>query len=221
MTISSSQQARVDAAVERLKKAYPSAISRTAGYACGLGDEDTLEKNVESLFEKVGQLDHIIYSAGDRLASMPLQDATLAKIKQAGMVRFFAPLIVAKVGSRYLSAGPQASITLTTGAVSEKPIAGWSVVGSYASGLHAMTRGLALDLKPVRVNLISPGAVDTELWDHMPPEQREKTLERLGKHSATGKIGQPEDVAEAYLYCLRDWNLTGSMISTNSGSLLL
>ncbi|KAL9113828.1 MAG: hypothetical protein Q9227_001962 [Pyrenula ochraceoflavens] len=221
VSISSSQQSRVDAAVDRLKKAYPSAASRITGYVCHLGDENTMEKNVESLFKSVGQLQHIIHTAGDRLAEVPIHDATLDKIKQAGMVRFFSPMIVAKFGSKYLSGGPQSSITLTTGAVSEKPIPNWALIGSYASGLQAMTRGLALDLKPIRVNLISPGGVDTALWDHMPAEYRAKRMEQMGKHTATGKIGQPEDVAEAYMYCLRDWNLTGSMISTNGGALLL
>jgi NAD(P)-dependent dehydrogenase (short-subunit alcohol dehydrogenase family) len=38
---------------------------------------------------------------------------------------------------------------------------------------------------------------------------------------ATGKVGQPEDVAESYLYCMRDANVTGSVISTNGGHLIM
>jgi len=56
-----------------------------------------------------------VFTAGDRLATVPLQEATLEKIYAAGQVRFFAPLLVAKVGSRYLNPGPQSSIVLTTG----------------------------------------------------------------------------------------------------------
>lgn len=220
VTISSSQQSRVSNALNRLEQSYPSAEGRVGGYACSLGDQSTLEQEVEALFQKVGNLDHIVYTAGDRLATMPIREATLPQIIQAGTVRFFAPLIVAKVGSRYLSPGPKSSITITTGAVSERPIPDWTVVGSYAGGLQSMTRGLALDLKPIRVNLISPGGVDTELWDHMEEDKRQQLIESLAKSTATGAVGKPEDVAEAYMYCLRDENLTGSMISTNGGALL-
>ena len=66
--------------------------------------------------------------------------------------------------AKALSGGPKSSITFTTGAVSEKPIPNWAMINSYATGLQGMTRGLALDMKPIRVNLVSPGAVDTELW---------------------------------------------------------
>ncbi|KAL9623692.1 MAG: hypothetical protein Q9160_002148 [Pyrenula sp. 1 TL-2023] len=221
VTISSSQQSRVSNAMDRLEKSYPSAKGRIAGYACSLGYQSTLEQEVDALFQKVGNLDHIVYTAGDRLATMPIREATLPQIIQAGMVRFFAPFIVAKVGSRYLSSGPKSSITLTTGAVSEKPIPNWAVVGSYAGGLQSMTRGLALDLKPIRVNLISPGGVETELWDHMEEDKRKALMQSMAKRHATGTIGKPQDVAEAYMYCLRDENLTGSMISTNGGSLLI
>ena len=84
-----------------------------------------------------------------------------------------------------------------------------------------MTRGMALDLKPIRVNLISPGAVDTELWGNLSPEQQEATKKRLAENVPTGKMGLPQDVAEAYLYVMKDQNVTGSVVSTNSGSLLI
>ena len=78
----------------------------------------------------------MIYTAGDALAQMSLESVDFGKIKQAGMVRFFGPLLVAKHAASYLTGGPKSSITLTTGAVSERPIQNWSVVNSYATGLQ-------------------------------------------------------------------------------------
>lgn len=57
--ISSSSQQKIDKAVERLMKAYPSAKDHVSGYACNLGDRESLEDNVVKLFEKTGKLDHI------------------------------------------------------------------------------------------------------------------------------------------------------------------
>lgn len=219
--VSSSNPDRVQKTIDRLKKAYPSAGDRISGHACNLGDQSTVENNIKELFEKTGKLDHVIYTAGDKLAAMDLDAINMEKMVQAGMVRFFAPLLVAKYAAKYLNGGPKSTITLTTGAVSERPIPNWSVVGSYATGLHGMTRGLALDLKPIRVNLISPGAVDTELWDHMTAEQKKGFMDSTVARLPTGKIATPENIAESYLYVIKDTNITGAMISTSGGNLLV
>ena len=73
----------------------------------------------------------------------------------------------------------------------------------------------------MRVNLISPGAVETELWDGLPKDKRAEMMKGFEAKMATGKVGQPEDVAESYLYCMRDGNVTGSVISTNGGHLIM
>jgi len=148
------------------------------------------------------------------LATTPIQKSTLESITQDGQIRFFAPLLVTKVGSRYLSVGPEASIVFTTSSVAEHPISNWSVVASDAAGLHGMTRNLALDLKPIRVNLVSPGLLDTELWKDMSKEARDGMYTAsAGKHP-TGRVG---DVAEAYLRLMKDLNVTSTVVASDSG----
>ena len=192
--ISSSNPSRVEKAVKKLQGAYPSKTSAVTGHACGLGDEETLESDVAALFEKVGKLDHVVITAGDSLQVVPLSDVSVPQIKKTGMVRFFAPLIIAKHAQKYLSPGPKSSITLSTGAVSQRPIANWTVVASFATGLHGMTRGLALDMAPIRVNLVSPGAVDTELWDGLTAEQKKGMMDDLVSKLPTKHIATPEEV---------------------------
>ena len=219
--LSSSQDSRVKSSIDKLVKTYPSAKDRVSGHACNLG-VPAIEENIKQLFEESGKVDHVVFTAGDGLNLTPIGEATLQIIQQAGMVRFFAPLLVAKYASKYLSAGPTSSLTLTTGSVSQKPLPGWSIPASYASGLHAMTRNLAVDLAPIRVNVISPGAVETPLWDHqMTKEQFEGFKAEFTKKHPTGQFGQPEDVAEAYLFAMKDKNCTGSVIDTNGGALLV
>jgi NAD(P)-dependent dehydrogenase (short-subunit alcohol dehydrogenase family) len=137
------------------------------------------------------------------------------------MVRFFAPILLAKHASKYLTPGPASSITLTTGTLADRPIQDWTIPAGYAGGLHSLTRNLALDLKPIRVNLISPGGVDTELWDTIPEANRKAVYEGIAKATTTGAIGKVEDVAEAYLYVMKDKNVSGSVIATNGGRLLV
>ncbi|KAL1296678.1 hypothetical protein AAFC00_000156 [Neodothiora populina] len=221
VTISSSNPQRCSDAVEKLKKAYPSAVDRVVGYAASMGDEQTLEANIEKLFEQTGKVDHVVYTAGDSLAMIPIKEVTLGPLKQAGMVRYFAPILVAKVAIKYMESSTASSITFTTGSVSEKPLDGWSVVNGYATALQGTTRGLALDLKPIRVNLVSPGVINTALFGITDEAKKEEMFKPWVAKMATGAVGQVEDVAEAYLYAMKDKNLTGSMISSNGGALIM
>jgi len=217
VTISSSDINRVESKVEALRKSYP--LGDIKGYACDLSNP-TLEADIEALFQKTGKLDHIVFTAGDQKLGMPLQEATLESIQGAGQIRFFAPLLVAKVGSRYLSPGPQSSITFTSGTVGEKPNPDWVMMASYAAGVSGMMRNLALDLKPIRVNLVSPGALDTELWRGYSSGDKEQFFKAISEKCLTGKVGKPEDVAEAYLWLMKDSNASG-VVATSDGGLKL
>lgn len=221
VTISSSNQSRVETAVSRLVSTYPSASDRVQGQTCDLSNAD-VERNLEALFEKVGKVDHIIHTAGDNIAMMPLEDVSLEKIHAAGQLRAFSALLTAKVGSKYLTKSTNCSITFTTGSLSQRPLpGGWVVPALFSAGISSLTRQLALDLAPIRVNCVAPGAVDTEIWAGMPAEQKERVLKMVSEKMLTEQIGKAQDVAEAYLYLLKDGNATGSVINTNGGGLLV
>ncbi|TVY27556.1 Short-chain dehydrogenase/reductase [Lachnellula hyalina] len=218
VTVSSSSNSKIEASLASFKKSYPGAT--VAGYPCDLS-KPTVEADLEALFKQVGQVDHIVVTAGDKLAVAPIQEVTYERIISAGQVRFVAPILIAKVGSKYLNKGPESSIVLSTGSVSQRPNPGWSVVASYAAGLHGLTRNLALDLKPIRVNLVSPGAVDTELWKDYPEEVKRGFFKEFSDKVPTGHVGKPEEVAECYLWLMKDTNATGVVADTSAGSLLV
>lgn len=226
--VSSSNPSRVESALSRLRSSYPVATKtvKLDGVTCDLGNEEKLEENIKQLFDnlplddsKGEKLNHVIHSAGDKLATLPVADLTFAAAKQAGLVRFFAPLLIAKYMQPHLPSPLTAdtSLTLTGGGVAERPIANWTIIASYTAGLQGMTRSLAFDLKPVRVNLIQPGAVDTEIWG----DSRDWIRDHMAKSLATGRIGTPEDVVEGYLMCMKDGNLTGSIVKSDGGSAIL
>lgn len=184
MIISSSNPDRVQKAISKLQSSYPSAKDRITGHVCNLGDSATLESNIAQLLKTIGPgIDHVIHTAGDSLAVKPLSEISMSFIQAAGLVRFFAPMFIGKYAPKYMTPGPKSSITLTTGGVAERPRPDWTVINAYATGLQGMVRGLALDLKPIRVNLVCPGAVDTELWDGMgvTGERKEGMMRSIGE----------------------------------------
>ncbi|RYP00175.1 hypothetical protein DL764_006606 [Monosporascus ibericus] len=145
----------------------------------------------------------------------PNVEKNLEAIHKAGHIRFAVPLLLAKLAPHYLKPGYQSSLTLTTGAGGEKPFPDSSLVAGYLTGLQGLTRNVALELKPLRVNMVSPGVVVAPL--HGPGG----VPDEMKKYTTLGKVGTPEEVAEAYLYFMKDTNVTSSCISTNGGSLLL
>lgn len=125
--------------------------------------------------------------------------------------------MLGKHAPAYMKRSHTSTITLTSGSVGVRPVPGWVVPASYAGGLISMTKALALELKPIRVNLVQPGAVDTNLWSHLEAATREKLFKKWESEILTGRVGQPEDVAEAYAYCWRDGNVTGATVQTDGG----
>lgn len=226
VTIASSNSSRVNAAVSKLQSSYPSSKYNIHGLTVDLSKGDTLESELKNLFEQTiegmgnEKLDHVIFTAGDALSTMKLEEMTMERILKAGQIRFFAPLLAAKFIPQYLKTSHESSYTITTGSISERPRPDRSVIGSFSGGHHAMVRNLALDLKPIRVNGVSPGVVDTELW-RMPQEEKEQLMEQMSKKMATGSPGRPEHVAESFLSCMRDYNMDGAMIRTDGGGLIM
>ncbi|PYI26092.1 dehydrogenase with different specificitie [Aspergillus indologenus CBS 114.80] len=233
--LASSQTKKVDDALNRLKAFYPDPEyhARMAGCACNLGDPATLETNVRHLLEQATStsttttgkalLDHIVYTAGDALALKPVTDPTLtvADIHAAGTVRVLGALMVAKHAQTYMHATSRSSITFTSGVNGHRPAPGWTLAATNGGAVEAMARGLAVDLAPIRVNTVSPGAVLTELFDNFGDEAaKQAAVTRYADETLVREIGRPEDVAEAYLYFMKDRFVTGALVHSEGGKLL-
>jgi NAD(P)-dependent dehydrogenase (short-subunit alcohol dehydrogenase family) len=220
--VSSSSSSRVQDAVARLKASYPSSKTEISGYTCDLGDAATIENNIKHLLvDQCQNLDHIVYSAGDRLALKPLDQIDAQLIQKAGIVRFLGPILVAKYALKVLPKTAASSFIITSAKIAEKPLpGGWTVVAGYASAHYGLMRQLALDMAPIRINSVSPGFVTTEMYDFLGEDGKAARAKDAAEVSLTARTAVPEDVAEAYLYLMKDTNVTGATISTSGGSLL-
>ncbi|GAO51091.1 NAD(P)-binding protein [Saitoella complicata NRRL Y-17804] len=212
VVIASSSQPRIDSALERLSS------PKATGYAINLKSATT-EQELESLFEKTGKIDHLVWTAGDALPNMSLDGFAKDSLAPAFDIRFTAFVLAVKVltGKKLISEG--GSITFSSGLAGAKPQPGWFLTSALCGANFSLASGLAVELSPlrVRVNCVSPGAVLTELWDGLPKEARDGLVAGVGQAALTGSVGMPEDVAQAYLYAMRDGNLTGQVIETDGG----
>ncbi|KAI0376213.1 NAD(P)-binding protein [Hypomontagnella monticulosa] len=225
VTLSGSSAKSTDEALAQVKASYSSGA--VLGIPCDLG-KDTVEQDLDALFAQAkaaqGQaIDHVVLTAGDPLAVMPVPDITLEKIRRAARLRFEVPVLLGKVAFQHLSKTRDCSLTITTGGIADHPAPGWSVVAFTGAGLTGLARNLALDMKPIRVNAVEPGAVDTPLWTAMGMSEERKAAEMKawGERLPTGQVGQVHDVAEAYIYLMKDGNCTGEILKTRGGGHLI
>lgn len=227
--VSSSKPERVANAVKRLKDAYPDSDyhARIGGYPCDLSNPEKIEQNLITVLELATKnrntlLDHVAFTAGDRLNLSPIEDISVEYINNTGNVRLVAPLILAKLSRKYMKVADSSSITFTTGAGIFRPNPQWSVLQGYASGVEGLRRSLSLELAPIRVNTVCPGAIQTELFDSFfsSKTELEEVLKGWAKESLLNKVGQPEEIAEAYLYLMKDTFATGTMVLSDGGKIL-
>jgi NAD(P)-dependent dehydrogenase (short-subunit alcohol dehydrogenase family) len=200
---------------ERVQRAVESVGGNTQGQALDLSDEQA----VETLFTKLGAFDHLLFTAGDTLHLQDLATTDLKHARRAFELRYWAALAAVKYGSKNIRKG--GSIVLTTGVAGQRPRKGWVVASSVCGTIEALTRALALELAPIRVNAVSPGVVRTNLWQNMTAAEREQLYESVGNSLPVGRVGEPRDIAQAYLFLMQEGFSTGQTLVVDGGTVLV
>lgn len=221
--VSSSNSEKVKSAVHRLKSSQPENAPRISGFPCDLASKDRLESNLDNLLASItaaAPLNHICFTAGDSIKFSSLKDITLDDVDKTQLVRFMGPIMLAKLSTKYLVKEAASSITLTSGSISWKPPPNAAVVTALSSSIEGLGRGLAKELRPARVNVVSPGAILTEHFDGIPPDKLKDLLDQWRKETTVNEIGKPEEVADAYLYSMTSAFVTGAVLDCNGGRFL-
>ena len=133
-------------------------------------------------------------------------------------MRFWGALSRSNTAGRISSDG---SITLTDGVVAHRPRKGAVISTAMAGAIEHMTRALAVDLAPLRVNAVCPGLVLTEVWNSIPPDRGEEQIKQMTQRQPLPRAGAPKEVAEAYLYLIRGGFSTGQVLVVDGGMTLI
>ena len=160
-----------------------------------------------------------MFTAGDRLHLHDLATTDLKQARRAFELRYWAVLAAVKYGAKNIRKG--GSIVLTTGIAGQRPHKGWVVAASVCGTIEALTRALALELAPLRVNAVSPGVVRTDLWQSMTATERDHLYESVGNSLPVGRVGEPHDIAQAYLFLMQEGFSTGQILVVDGGTVLV
>jgi NAD(P)-dependent dehydrogenase (short-subunit alcohol dehydrogenase family) len=186
-----------------------------SGTAEGVTIDLTSEENIKSFFGRIGEFDHLVYTAGESLLTEPLETLSLERARKFFDIRFWGAFLAIKYGAPSIRRG--GSIVLTSGMASRRPAKGRSMISSVCGAAEALTRSLAVELAPLRVNLVCPGLVKTDLWDGMAAEAREAMFRRAEQNLLVGRVGEAEDLAEAYVYLMKNGFSTGQIVVVDGG----
>ncbi|KAF7345770.1 NAD(P)-binding protein [Mycena venus] len=203
--------------ITQLQALYPAA--HVSGSTADLADTDTLEANLQSVLDAAvkdtgGPLDHIVYTAHEGMSNAAKSNAKLVEITATKALstftaRLLGPLLIGKLVAanpgRYLKPAASSSPHTHLGNLRPPPTSG---------SLHLWR--VAPELAPIRVNVIIPGAVRTELLD----EISGGNPDMFTKGTLTKEVGSAEGAAEAYLFSMRSALATGQGFIIDNGTMM-
>lgn len=207
VVILSSRQASIDRALSRLD-------AHVTGHTLDVLDEEA----VAAFFNDLGAFDHLAYTAGEPLTLMPLAGMDIDKARDFFQIRFFGALSV--VGAAAPNIRPGGSITLTSGSARTRPGAGWSLGASISGAVTSLTKALAVELAPIRVNCVEPGIVRSPLWSGMSADEQQQMFDQQAAVVPVARVGEVNDVAVAFLYAMTQTFGSGASIPVDGGALL-
>jgi len=181
------------------------------GVAIDLTDLDS----IRAAAEVVGHIDHLVLSAA-ALTYAPFSELAIEDAQRVFDNKFWGYYRAVSVFAPRLP--ENASITIFSGVAVDRPAVGTVAVTAVNAALEGLTRSLAIELAPIRVNSVSPGMVDTEAYDHLEPAEKAKQFEAVGSSLLVGRVGKPEDVASTVLHLIQNGFTTASNVHVDGGA---
>lgn len=167
---------------------------------------------VEAFFAQRPAYDHVVVSAA-QTPSGPVRKLPLEDAHKAMDSKFWGAYRVA----RFARITPGGSLTFVSGFLSVRPSKTAVLQGAINAALESLARGLALEIAPVRVNTVSPGLIDTPLWNKLPEASRHAMFEGAAQRLPAGRAGSADDIAQAILFLAGNGYATGSTVLVDGG----
>ena len=174
--------------------------------------------SLQRLFETVGRFDHLVYTSGPSVRAKHLSETDLEEAQGNLNVKLWGALRAIQLALPFLD--ERGSISLTSGQLGRKFLPGQFIKVGINAATEALGKQLAKELAPRRVNVISPGVIDTPAYAGLAEEQRLAMFAKAGDALPVGRVGQAEEVAAGYVLAMENGYMTGAVIDIDGGGLL-
>ena len=183
--------------------------------AKGIPADVTNDQSVVDLFRACGPLDHVVVSAA-QLRTGPFKTVAMDDVRATLEAKLWGAWRCARAAE----IKPGGSLTLVSGFLSIRPRPNSAIVSAANGALESLTRALALELAPIRVNCVSPGIIDTPIRAAMPEAARKEMLNKTAAGLPVRRVGLGEDVAQQILAFMTNGFMTGSIVYLDGGGLV-
>ncbi|GJL82947.1 MAG: short chain dehydrogenase [marine bacterium B5-7] len=176
-------------------------------------DRDGLDK----LFARHAPFDILVNAAtGGERAIGPFMDMDLDAF-QGSFAKLWGYVNSVQIGTRHMSDG--GSIVLISGFPARKSLPGFCAISTVGNAVEGFARAIAPEISPRRINVVSPGIIDTPMFAQQ-GEEREQFLEKMTRDFPIPRAGTPDEIADGVLFVLRNRFITGTTVDIDGGALL-
>jgi len=166
-------------------------------------------------FAGIGAFGHLVLAMGSGHGAGPFATLDMADLLAGFQTKLIPHAATAQAALPLLQ--PGGSITFVSAVSAQAAMPGTAGLAAVNAGIEAMVPVLAAELKPLRVNGVSPGVVDTPWWSFLPPEQRGSAFADFAGRTPVGRVGRPEDIAEAIAFLIGNGFMSGHVITCDGG----
>ncbi|QJB33662.1 glucose 1-dehydrogenase [Chitinophaga oryzae] len=195
----------------RNQKTIDIAVQQLGGNFIGLGGDVTnlndLETIFKTTFEKFGRIDTVVVNAGGLVEGSQMgsiTETTESNYDQYMALNLKSVYFTVQKALPYLNEG--SSIVLIGSIAGHRAASGMAVYGAAKAAVISLAKGLSLDLleRKIRVNVLSPGTIDTPVFDKFAPGAAAQIKQLWVNHIPAGRIGQPSDIGNAAVFLASD-----------------
>jgi len=180
---------------------------------CDVLDKDALQ----ALFLECGPIDILVSAAtGGGRAIGPFAEMDMDGY-QASFAKLWGYTNVVRFGLEKLS--ESGAIVLVSGTPARYCNPGQIAISSVGGAVEAFVRGVAKEIKPKRINTVSPGLIDTPMVT-LEGEARDVHYQKLTARNLIPRAGKPEEVAQGIIFAIQNDFVTGTTIDVDGGLLL-
>ena len=178
----------------------------------------TSDESIRDLASRIQNLDHLVSTASAR-ARGTIDDLDRDKVRLSLDTKVIGPLMLTKYLRPKINDG--GSIVIFSGHFAFRIKVGTLAVAITNGAADTLTRSLAVELAPIRVNAISPGTIDTGAWDALGEQAKAELFADLTARNPAQRIGTAQDIANAVLFCMTNTFLTGVTLQVDGGEVLV
>ncbi|OBZ97295.1 short-chain dehydrogenase (plasmid) [Pararhizobium polonicum] len=166
-------------------------------------------------FERTGSFDHLVLALGSGKGAGPFASVSLTDVKSGFEEKVYAHFATAQAALPHLA--KDGSLTFISAVTAHAAMPGTAGIGAANAAVAALVPILAAELRPMRVNAVSPGVIDTPWWNFLTGEQKVPVFADFAAKTPVGRVGTPEDIAQAIAFLIDNTFISGQTIICDGG----